>query len=90
MAAKGHKTSATDVIGTWLGWDVNDVRDQIYQPGPLNPSVYVIGEDYACCPPAGRKPPVKDRDGQDRGFVWKPVFEWHGRTVFLSKLEDMK
>jgi hypothetical protein len=86
MTVRGRKTNAAEVIGTWLGWDINEVVDQIYQPTLFfSPSVYSIGDDFVCCPTSRQKPPIYDRDGCERGFNWEPVFEWHGRTVYLSK-----
>ena len=87
---KKRNTTAPEAIGAWLGWDINEIREAIYKPTLFsNPSVYTVGEDYACCPAGNRKPPTVDRDGTDAGFVWKPVFEWGGRTVYCSTAEDM-
>jgi hypothetical protein len=86
MSVRGRKTTAAEVIATWLCWDINEVLEQVYQPTLLfNPSVYSIGDDFVCCPTSRQKPPIIDRDGFDRGFKWEPAFEWHGRTVYISK-----
>lgn len=83
--------TAPEAIGAYWGDDISEVKDGIYQPALLfKPSVYTDGTDYYCAPTARQKPPMVDRDGQDRGFVWKPCgFTWRGREVYVSKMSDM-
>jgi hypothetical protein len=57
------------------------VSDGLYQN--YRPSVYVVGDDYLCCPAGSKKPPAPDR------FVWKVVGEHYGRKVYLSELSEM-
>lgn len=78
--------TAPEIIGMFLCCDINDVDR--YQP-TLFPTVGVYtadGDDYYCCPRAGQRPPVKDRDGFARGYVWKPVWTHQatGRVVYCA------
>lgn len=70
-----------EIIGTHLNRDIADVADGLYQH--FVPAVYVMGDDYYCCPPGNRKPPAPDR------FVWKVDGEHFGRKVYISELADM-
>ena len=90
MTVRARRTQAAEAVATWACDDIDEVCESVYQPTLLfNPTVFCVGEDYACALKGKRKPPLTDRDGHDRGFVWKPVFEWHGYTVYLSKVDDM-
>ena len=91
MGIRVRKTAAAEAVATWACDDIDEIVESVYQPTLLfNPTVFIVGEDYACAMAGKRKPPTTDRDGHERGFVWKPVFEWKGRTVYLSKAEDME
>lgn len=67
--AKLRRKSAPEIIATMFCTDIADVRDGIYQPTVYsNPSVYTYGDNFYCCPLAGRKPP------KGYGFKWKSVY----------------
>ena len=86
------KYTAPEIIGTYTCDEIGEILAGRYQPTLLfNPSVYVIGENYYCCPTLRQKPPTTDRDGYDRGFVWKRVWthEKTGRHVYSSTVADM-
>lgn len=71
---------AAEIIGFVLGWDITDVKDGVYQPTRYSsPRIYVCGNDYFCCPPAGKTPPARD------GWNWQKFGEAYGRTVYCSK-----
>lgn len=80
-----------ELIATNLCCDIGDIHD--YQPGMFpTTKVYTADSDaYWCCPLKGKKPPVRDRDGFHRGFVWKPVWthERSGRTVYSASGTEM-
>lgn len=57
--------SAAELIGNYVGWDMQEVNSNKYQPGQYSCSVFTIGNDYYCCPPHGQKPPKE--------FEWKLV-----------------
>ena len=78
------KRTAPNVIGTYLGWDMRDVSDCRYQPTRYTtPAVYAIplkGDiEYVCCPSGTQKPA--------KGFVWHPIGEIYGRTIYGAKAE---
>jgi len=78
------KRTAPHVIGFYLGWDIRDVSDMRYQPSVYpSPAVYSIplkgGIEYLCCPSGSQKPP--------KGFVWQPIGEAYGRTIYGAKAE---
>jgi hypothetical protein len=70
-----------EIIAFHYSWNISDVSDGLYQN--FRPAVYVVGDDYFCCPPGNGKPPAPDR------FVWKVVGEHYGRKVYISELADM-
>ena len=91
MNIRVRKTAAAEAVATWACDDINEIVESAYQPSLFfNPTIFCVGDDYACAMKGKRKPPTKDRDGDERGFVWKPVFEWRGFTVYLSKSGDME
>ena len=84
-----RKTLAAEAIATYLCDDIDELLDTVYQPTLLfNPTVFTPTDDFYCATKGKRKPRTTDRDGYDREFVWEPVFEWHGYTVYCSKGAD--
>lgn len=71
----------SEIIAFHFGWNMPDVSEGKYQN--YRPSVYVVGDDYFCCPPGDKKPPAP------KEFVWKVVGEHYGRKVYSSLLDDM-
>ncbi len=72
------KRTAPEIIGIYLSWDINDVKDGRYQPTRYaSPSVYVCGEDYFCAPLMSQKPP--------KDWEWDLVANYYGRDVYRSK-----
>lgn len=67
--------TAPEIIAFHFGCDWSDVKDGRYQ-GHVNPAVYVVSDDYYCCPTENQKLP--------RGFAWYPLSEYYGRTVYRS------
>lgn len=87
-----YRYTAPEIIATHLCCDIYDIKGSRYQPTLFNQvAVYTYGEDYFCCPTKTQKPPEKDRNGNERGFVWKPVWfhEKTGRKVYCSTVDDM-
>jgi hypothetical protein len=74
------KRSAAEIIAMHFCADIADVRDSTYQN--YRPTVYTVGDDYYCCPPAGQKPPRTPPGGP-----WHPLAEYYGRTIYLSEME---
>jgi len=81
---KPVRRSQAEIIATLLCWDINDVRDMIYQSTVyVTTRVYCIGDGYCCAPLAGRKPPEPER------FNWKLCGEIYGRPIYEStNIED--
>lgn len=79
MVNHPNRKSAAEIIGTWFGTDIAEIRDAAYQR-TRNPTLYVIygdGFDYVCCPTSSQNPP-KDRD-------WFELGELYGRKIFAAK-----
>lgn len=72
------RRTAPECIGFFLGWDMRDVSETRYQR--YNPGVYVIGDDYMCCPPQGVKPPNIGLRGETT--PWVRVGEAYGRAIY--------
>lgn len=80
---KQVRKQAAEIIGFHLGWDINDVKDGVYQPSTYHsPRVYVCGEDYYCSPTAAQK--------LSKDFKWQEVGEHYGRKVYCATLESRK
>ena len=59
---------AADIISTFIGCDIQDVWDMIYQPTLTNPRIYSWNDrprSYLCCPTAKQKCP--------KGYDWQRV-----------------
>lgn len=67
---------ANEIIAFHLGWDITDVTDGKYQRY-TNPSIYVCGDDYYCCPTAKQKLP--------KGFNWTGAGHQYGRDIYKAK-----
>lgn len=81
--SKQFRKQAAEIIGFHLGWDINDVKDGVYQPSAyVSPRVYTCGNDYYCCPTAAQKP--------SKDFEWQEVGEHYGRKVYRASLETRK
>ena len=61
MGVTTRKTTATEIIAEWIGCDINEVRDMVYQPTRFRtPRVYSWDDEpwsYLCCPTKGQKLP---------------------------------
>jgi hypothetical protein len=76
---KQIRRSQAEIVATLIGWDIDDVKDMIYQPTDyFITKVYVIGDGYMCAPSAGRKPPEPER------FNWVKCGEAYGRPIYES------
>ena len=75
-----RKRSGAEIIAFHFGSDINDVRDCAYQS--YRPTVYTVGNDYYCCPPAGRRPP-REAPGQP----WRELAAYYGRTIYVSEMK---
>ena len=90
MSAKVRKTLAAEAVATHLSWDLDEMCESAYQPSDfVNPTIFTAGDDYYCAVKTKRPPKTTDRNGFDCGFVWKPVYEWRGYTVYCSLMKDM-
>lgn len=69
---------ANEIIAFSLGWNITDVTDGLYQKY-RNPSVYVCGNDYYCCPTNKQKLP--------KGFDWIEIDNRYNRAIFKAELE---
>lgn len=80
MNTTQKKRSQAELVAFYLGWDIGDVRDAIYQPGRTGKTqVFTVGDDYVCCPPDGMVPPD--------GWNWEQVFVSYGRPVYRAEPE---
>jgi hypothetical protein len=71
---------ANEIIAFSLGWNISDVTDGKYQRYS-NPSVYVCGNDYYCCPTNNQKLP--------KGFNWVEVDNQYNRAIFKAEPKDI-
>jgi len=79
---KPVRKQAAEIIGFHLGWDINDVKDGVYQPTSYaSPRVYVCGNDYYCSPTSSQSLP--------KDFKWTKVGEHYGRDVYCSTAESV-
>jgi len=84
MTTKQKRRTAAEIIAFHFSCDIKDVSEGRYQSTRFSdPAVYVMGEDYFCCPKAGQKPAV-DKQFPDR-WDWKEIGEWYGRKVYRAK-----
>lgn len=59
---------AAEIIAEFIGWDVVDVRENVYQPTVYRTTkLFTIGDSYYCCPLRNQKPPKVE------GLVWVPA-----------------
>ena len=73
------RRSGAECIAYHLGWNISDVSEGRYQAGRTGGiAVYVIGNDYMCCPAEGKNPPkgwnwvLRSNDGTTYGRnVWE-------------------
>ena len=73
--------TAPEIIAFVLGWDWEEVKANVYQPTVYrSPRIYVVGNDYVCCPTANQRPP-KDQFGY---WKWRKLGEAYGRTVYTT------
>lgn len=74
-----RKYTAPELIAFHLSWDISEVKEGLYQCTIYRDcKVYVIGEDYMCCPTAKQKMPDPLR------WKWEEVGEYHGRKVYWA------
>ena len=81
---KKQARSAAEIIAFHLGWDINEVKEYRYQ-STMRPgmAIYAFDEDYMCCPAANKKPMYTEE------FPWKPLAEWHGRTIYNCTVDEV-
>lgn len=79
---KTKQRSAASIIAMWFCTDGPSVSEGKYHHGRTNIPVYVLGNDYYCCPTAGGKP-ATHRDGDS--WDWKPIGELYDRTIYCAK-----
>jgi len=81
---KTTRRSQAEIVATYIGWDIADVKDMAYQPTVYaNTKVFSISNGnssamYLCSPLNGRKPPEPEH------FNWQPIGVALGRTVYAS------
>jgi len=67
MSVKDRVTPAATIIAEWLGCDINEVTEMVYQPTTYRSPRIFAGDDnpwsYYCCPTARQKLPA--------GFQWE-------------------
>lgn len=82
---KRQKYTGAYIIAFHFCSDVRDVTENRYQPTRyVSPAIYTLGDDYYCCPAAGKDPP-RNRDFTD-AWEWEPIGEHYGRTVYRSRV----
>lgn len=80
-----RQRSAAEIIAVHFCSDTGEVRATVYEPTRFrNPSIYMWGEDYYCCPRSRQKLPKHHRDYVD-AWDWQPVATYHGRTIYRAK-----
>lgn len=76
---KQIRRSQAEIVAAFVGSDINDCRDMIYQPTVyVTTKVYCVGDGYMCAPLAGRKPPEPEH------FKWEVCGQAYGRTIYES------
>lgn len=82
------RKTAPEIIGTYLGWSIEDVRETAYQSSRYTaPYVYAISTsagDYLCCPSGSQKPPRDIGTG-----IWTEIGELHGRKIYATKSSSL-
>lgn len=89
MTVKDRITSAATIIAEWLGCDINEVTEMVYQPTVYRSPRVFAGDDnpwaYYCCPTSRQKLPS--------GFDWEIVGQsWRqehaGRPIYGSRISE--
>ena len=89
MSVKDRVTPAATIIAEWLGCDINEVTEMVYQPTVYRSPRVFCGDDrpwaYYCCPTKRQKLPG--------GFKWEIAGrswrnEHQDRPVYGSRLAD--
>jgi hypothetical protein len=65
---------ANEIIAGTLGMDIGEMNECRYQPTRNQIPIYTVGDDYFCCPQAGKAPP--------KGWKWKP----HGDQFWAARV----
>jgi hypothetical protein len=74
-----------EAIATHLGWDINEAKDATYQEATWSKKIVTTDDHYYCAHISGRRPIVKNRDGDLFPTDWEvaePVGKW---VVYRSK-----
>ena len=76
---------AHEIIAATFSTDAPSISDMRYQPTRTRTAVYAIGDNYFCCPPAGRPPAP--------GYAWPPPAAQffagrEGRTLYVASAAD--
>jgi hypothetical protein len=83
MAITPRATPATEIIAEFLGCDIEEVRDMIYQPTVYrSPRIYSWDDEpwsYFCCPTEKQRPPGTYA-WEIAGYSWREAHK--GRPVY--------
>lgn len=74
--------SAASMIAWWFCTDSASISETKYQHGRTTIPVYVLGDDYYCCPPVGGAP-ARHRDGDN--WKWQEIGRLDGRSIYRAK-----
>lgn len=83
MKKKGMK--AIEIIAWHFSSDADELKNRWYSTY-REPTIYVVGEDYYCCPTKAQKLP------DPHHFKWKKIesftTEHTGRFIYECKIDD--
>lgn len=75
MSVRDRVTPAAEIIAEWLGCDINEVTEMVYQPTIYRSPRIFAGDDapwsYYCCPTARQKLPEGFK-WEVAGLSWRP------------------
>lgn len=78
MSVKDRVTPAATIIAEWLGCDINEVTEMVYQPTVYRSPRIFSGDDapwsYYCCPTARQKLPEGFK-WELAGQSWRPIHQ---------------
>ena len=75
------KRSAANIIATHFCTDIASIQEGRYHYGRTTIPVYVLGNDYYCCPPEGGKPAKLDGEHH---WAWNEDAVLFGRTIYKA------
>lgn len=78
---------AAEIIAFHLSQDWSEVKDSRYHPTQYSrPNIYVVGEDYYCCPRAGKWDTA--RPHRYAGLIWRCIGQSYGRDVWEARHDE--